>query len=369
MTYNNMGDVNSASGNQQEALANELKALSIAKEIGALHLVKDAYENIAMIYYKMGDYKSAYNNEVLHKVTDSIIFSNDSRKEINELKKQNEFDIKQAYKDKKDAVSAAELKQQKLLKVVFIIGFMVVLLLAFILFMMYRIKRKATINITYEKKIVELEKERSEQLLLNILPFEVANELKEKGSAKAMLFPSVTVMFTDFKEFSIISENLTPQQLVNELHECFRAFDKIIGKYNIEKIKTIGDSYMCAAGLPVVNSTHPEDIVNAALDIKEFMEKRNHELTSKGKMPFEIRIGINTGTVVAGIVGEKKFAYDIWGDAVNLASRMEGSCKEGKVNISGSTYQFVKDKFSCTYRGKIQVKNKGEVDMYFVDHL
>jgi class 3 adenylate cyclase len=209
-------------------------------------------------------------------------------------------------------------------------------------------------------------RKRSDELLLNILPSEVAEELKHKGSADAKQFDEVTVMFTDFKGFTQISEKLSPTELVNEIHTCFKAFDNIITKHNIEKIKTIGDSYMCAGGLPVVNKTHAEDVVNAALEIQQFMHRHLEERKKSGKEIFEIRIGIHTGTVVAGIVGVKKFAYDIWGDTVNIASRMESSGEAGKVNISGTTYELVKDKFNCIHRGKIQAKNKGEIDMYFV---
>ncbi len=211
------------------------------------------------------------------------------------------------------------------------------------------------------------EKKKSDDLLLNILPSEVANELKENGSAAAKHFDEVTVMFTDFKGFTQISEKLTPTELVDEIHACFKAFDHIIEKHNIEKIKTIGDSYMCAGGLPVVNRTNATDVISAAMEIQQFMQQHSHQRKREGKEIFEIRIGIHTGPVVAGIVGVKKFAYDIWGDTVNIASRMESSGEVGKVNISGSTFELVKDKFNCIHRGKIQAKNKGEIDMYFVE--
>jgi class 3 adenylate cyclase len=209
-------------------------------------------------------------------------------------------------------------------------------------------------------------RKRSDELLLNILPEEVAEELKAKGSADAKQFDEVTVMFTDFKGFTQISEKLSPTELVNEIHTCFKAFDGIITKHKIEKIKTIGDSYMCAGGLPVANTTNATDVVNAALEIQQFMKQHLQRRKMENKEPFEIRIGIHTGPVVAGIVGVKKFAYDIWGDTVNIASRMESSGEAGKVNISGSTYRLVKDTFTCIHRGKIQAKNKGEIDMYFV---
>lgn len=213
------------------------------------------------------------------------------------------------------------------------------------------------------------EKDRSELLLLNILPFETARELKETGSAAAKHFENVTVLFTDFKDFTIITEHMEPAVLVAELDYCFKAFDRIIEKYEIEKIKTIGDSYMAAAGLPVPDSDGAEKAVKAALDIQTFMEHYNKERLAKHEKPFEIRIGLHTGSVVAGIVGFKKFAYDIWGDTVNTASRIENSGAPGKINISAATYVLIKDKFICTYRGKITAKSKGEIDMYFVDRL
>jgi class 3 adenylate cyclase len=209
---------------------------------------------------------------------------------------------------------------------------------------------------------------RSESLLLNILPREIAEELKSKGKAEAKHFDQVTVMFTDFKNFTQIAEKLTPVELVNEIDTIFKAFDNIISEHNIEKIKTIGDSYMCVGGLPIPNTTHATDVVKAAIAIQQFIEQQIQKRRSEGKDPFEIRIGVHTGPVVAGIVGKTKFAYDIWGDTVNLASRMESSGEPGKINLSGSTYELIKHRFHCKHRGKVKAKNKGEVDMYFVEY-
>jgi len=212
------------------------------------------------------------------------------------------------------------------------------------------------------------EKERSEELLRNILPEEVAAELKAKGSADAQLIEQVTVLFTDFKGFTEMSEKLTAKELVADIHECFSAFDRIMEKHGIEKIKTIGDAYMAAGGLPTPNTTHALDVIKAALEIRDFIAVGKARKVAAGLPYFEIRIGIHTGPVVAGIVGVKKFAYDIWGDTVNTASRMESSGEVGHVNISEATYELVKNDtgISFTPRGKVQAKGKGEMEMYFV---
>ncbi|KAA3437218.1 hypothetical protein FOA19_21985 [Rufibacter hautae] len=213
---------------------------------------------------------------------------------------------------------------------------------------------------------VNRQKEEIEKLLLNILPVEVANELKEKGAATPRFYESATVLFTDFVGFTSIAEGLSPNELVSELNNCFLAFDSIIEKNNLEKIKTIGDAYMCAGGLPVSNETHAVDAILAAIEIQDHMERLNEERKAQGLVPWTLRIGIHTGPLVAGVVGRKKFAYDIWGDTVNLASRIESSGEGGKINISETTFEAVKEWFSCLYRGKVPAKNKGEVDMYFV---
>ncbi len=215
---------------------------------------------------------------------------------------------------------------------------------------------------------VELERAKSDALLLNILPIETAQELKNTGTAIPKHYDLVTVLFTDFKGFTNIAEKFTPTQVIEELNHCFLAFDEICDKYNLEKIKTIGDAYMCAGGLPTPNSTNPYDVVCAGLEMQEWMARWKKEKEAKNEAVWELRLGIHTGEVIAGVIGKKKFAYDIWGDTVNLASRMESSGEVGKVNVSGTTYKYIKDSFSCTFRGKVKAKNKGEVDMYFVEH-
>jgi ligand-binding sensor domain-containing protein/class 3 adenylate cyclase len=214
--------------------------------------------------------------------------------------------------------------------------------------------------------VIQKEKEKSDELLLNILPSEVADELKEKGYTTAKAFDEVTVLFSDIKGFTNVAENMTAQELVKEINTYFSAFDGIIQKYGLEKIKTIGDAYIAAGGLPEKNSATAQNVIEAAIDMQQVVEKLKQERTFLSKPYFELRIGIHTGPVVAGVVGIKKFQYDIWGDTVNLAARMEQSGVPGKINISQHTYELVKDQFNCAYRGKIEAKNKGDIDMYFV---
>jgi len=229
--------------------------------------------------------------------------------------------------------------------------------------------RERTAEVVQQKNEAEAQRARSDELLLNILPAETAEELKSTGKAKARHINEVTVLFTDIQNFTTITETYSPTELVAEINECFSSFDRIMEKHGVEKIKTIGDAYMAAGGLPVPNDTHAKDVVSAALEIQEFMELHRKKMEEDGKKPFRIRIGIHTGPVVAGIVGIKKFAYDIWGDTVNLASRMESAGEVGKVNVSQATYELIKDQFHCTYRGKHEAKNKGLMDMYFVARI
>jgi len=213
------------------------------------------------------------------------------------------------------------------------------------------------------------EKEKTERLLANILPEQTVEELKDKGKASSMRFNVVSVLFSDIQGFTQIAEEMKPDQLVNELDKFFLQFDRIVEKYNIEKIKTIGDAYMCAGGIPNKNRTNPLEVLIAALEILQYVQQRKAMSGSDPNKYWGLRIGIHTGPVVAGVIGSKKFTYDIWGDSVNIASRMESSGEVDKINISENTYQFVKKYFDCTYRGKMPVKNKGNVDMYFVNGL
>ncbi len=320
------------------------------------------YKNYARLYGLLKSALSKSKEELERK--DQEVAEIDKKNKLNEFEtnlhktkmKQQEYEMDK--KKEQLRKQEEELEKQRLQSLLYgstAIG--TAALLALALFAFIRIRR---------------ERARSEALLLNILPKEIAEELKRNRKKKVMKvkpkhYEQVTILFTDFKGFTQIAEKLTPEQIIEELDKCFLAFDEIIQRNNMEKIKTIGDAYMCAGGVPVANQTNPFDAVNAALEMQVFMEKWKKEKVKKGEPFFEVRIGIHTGKVVAGVVGKFKFAYDTWGDAVNLASRMESSGEPNKVNISSDTYEIVQDKYVCVHRGKISAKNKGDVDMYFVE--
>ncbi len=357
ISYVNIGFLKLTKGNLFQAIENCLKARQMSEELGLLQVQSSACRCLHKSYKSLGQSDMAlYYYEEMIELRDQI-YNEENTQKLTRLEMQYEFDKKEtaarAEQDKKDALTQKELQRQKLVRNAFISGFIAVLLFAFVFFV--------------QRNKISKEKERSEELLLNILPEETAKELKEKGSADAQLIEHVTVLFTDFKGFTALSEKLSPKALVKDLHECFSAFDRICEKYGIEKIKTIGDAYMAAGGLPTPNQTHAQDVLKAALEIVAFVELGKQRKIENGEPFFEIRVGVHTGPVVAGIVGVKKFQYDIWGDTVNTASRMESSGAVGKVNVSQSTYDILKDEpaFSFESRGKIAAKGKGEIDMYF----
>ena len=332
------------------------QSIEIGKPLNANTEIKDAYLGLSKAYAARSDYNNAFKYQDFLLAIKDTIYNVATDKKLGTLQftfdlEKKESQINLLNKDKE--IQQQEIQLQKLVRNSFIGGFAIVLLFAVVFFA--------------QRNRISKEKKRSDELLLNILPAETAEELKATGAAKTKSFDLVSVLFTDFKNFTLASEILTPEELVAEINYCYSEFDHIITRHGIEKIKTIGDSYMCAGGLPVMNSTHPYDVVSAGLEMVKFIEENKKEREKKGQPFFELRLGIHTGPVVAGIVGIKKFAYDIWGDTVNTASRMESSGEIGKVNISGSTYELVKDKFSCVHRGKIEAKNKGFIDMYFVE--
>lgn len=224
-------------------------------------------------------------------------------------------------------------------------------------------------EISKQRDVIEIERQKSEGLLLNILPRQVADEYKAKGRVDIRNYERVSVMFTDFKGFTKISEKMPPEEVVEELNFCFSTFDEITDKYQIQKIKTIGDAYMCAGGIPEPNTTNPVDVVLAGLEIQYFMKQRREEKRKMGEDYWQCRLGVNTGDALSAVIGKSKFTYDIWSDTVNTASRMENSGEVGKVNVGIKTYELIKDFFECEYRGKVEAKGKGAIDMYFVYRL
>lgn len=370
--YNGIGDVYASKGNYRKAIQYCHRALDLGEEIERLISIRRAHRSLAMYYEKTGRYKDALENYKRFITAQDSIRSETNQKAIIQQQYKYEYEkqaaadsIKNAEEVKvKDALLSAEQAENKQrTQQIYFLFIGLVLTGLFLIFFINRV-----LVIRKQKGIIQAEKNRSDELLLNILPAEVAEELKAKGKAEAQLIDLVTVIFTDFKGFTALSEVMTPQVLLEEINLCYSAFDRIMEKYNIEKIKTIGDAYMAAGGLPVPNTTHPIDVVNAAIEIQEFISQRGAQKTANGEPFFEIRIGVHTGSVIAGIVGLKKFQYDIWGDTVNIASRMESSGQVGRVNLSETTYELVKDQpaFSFESRGKIMAKGKGELQMYFV---
>lgn len=242
----------------------------------------------------------------------------------------------------------------------------VLLLLSIFSYLRQRSNRRVRGELAEKNAMIEEKRRRSEQLLLNILPRAVAAELTVRNKVAARRYEHATVMFVDFVGFTRAAEQLDPEALVEELDHCFSRFDGIVGRYRIEKIKTVGDAYICASGLSDRNE-HPADMIRAALEMQAFLQKRQAELNAEGRPEFNARIGIHFGPVVAGVVGAKKFAYDIWGDTVNTAARMEEACEPGRVNVSGTAQAMVRDEFQWEYRGKVAAKNKAEMEMYYVN--
>lgn len=259
--------------------------------------------------------------------------------------------------EKETEIQQLKAKKQQNIIYATVVAIVLIIVLVISLFRRYQFIKKT-------KAIIENEKNRSNALLLNILPEETASELMASGKVLAKKFESVTVLFTDFVGFTAYAEKLPPEKLVERVDFYFSKFDEIIEKYDLEKIKTVGDAYMCAGGLPFETQDHAYKMILAAQEIIKFVAESAKETQAQNH--FQIRIGINTGPVVAGVVGTKKFAYDIWGDTVNTASRMESNSEPGKINISQNTFDLVKEQFQFEYRGAIEVKNRGKMNMYFV---
>jgi class 3 adenylate cyclase len=342
-----MSDIYLGRDDQGTALNYAMRSLKLAQRHGLKEQISDANLKLSELYEMEGDFKKSFDF-----FKDHIAY----RDSINNLKSiQKMADLRTDFEVSQKQIEVDHLNKEKENQRIILISLVVIMVLGVIIL--------ATLFWYYRN--IQLEKKRSEALLLNILPFETAKELKLNGKVEAVKAEKVTVLFTDFVEFSTLAEKIEPEKLVQSIDFYFKKFDEIITKYGLEKIKTIGDSYMCAGGIPTPNEFHAINMVKAAKEMIALVEKEKDE--KDGLPHFEIRIGIHTGPVVAGIVGIKKWQYDIWGDTVNIASRMESASIPGRINISESTYNEIKNEFPCQYRGEIEVKNRGILKMYFLN--
>ncbi|MBK8499707.1 MAG: tetratricopeptide repeat protein [Flavobacteriales bacterium] len=368
-THVNRGNLFRQLGNARKAIAACTEGERIATANGLLQQQRECLQCLMQAHELAGDYRTAYREQSRYMtVNDSLLGLNNSR-EVTRLEVTRTFrermladsldNVRQRFEQ--EIAYQEQLGSERDRRNLFLIASIAVLAVAGGLWARLRFVRRS-------RAAIQREKDRSDDLLHNILPVEVATELKDKGHADAKHFDQVTILFTDFKGFTEVSQLLSPAELVDELNVCFKAFDKIMGEHGIEKIKTIGDAYMAAGGVPQARAGSVRDSVRAGLAMQEFMEERARAREAEGKPAFRMRVGLHTGPVVAGIVGDRKFQYDIWGDAVNLASRMESSGEVGEVNISAATHELLKDDADLTFtaRGKVLAKGKGELEMYFV---
>lgn len=345
-------------GNLGMALKGFLQAEPLLLEAHSFEEIIETYAGLKDSYVRKGDFGKAFAYLTLETNYKDTLYNTENSKKVSNL--QLNYNISEKEKDIK--VNELTIQKQKTTNWAFGVGFVLVLIIAFVIYRNYRSKVKVNI-------ILDGQKAQIENLMLNILPAEVAAELQDHGTATPRHYESASVLFTDFKSFTTLADTMSPQQLLEELGDSFMAFDDIVEKNQIEKIKTIGDSYMCAGGIPSPNGGYILNIIKTGIEMQAFVKEKNDRRAAAGLPLWELRIGVHVGPVVAGVVGKKKYAYDIWGNTVNIASRMESNGEPGKVNVSASTYELIKDVYHCSYRGKISAKNIGEIDMYFVDGI
>ncbi len=348
---NYMSDLYQEQNDFDTALAYTNRSIELSEKYNLKDQISNAYLQLFELMRNSGDYEKALDSYITHDIYQDSILN------LENVQKMANLEV-----GKSNAELEAETQKRKTQRIILwsIAGVLLLIgILAYSLFKQNKFVKKTN-------KVIALEKERSDNLLLNILPEETAQELKEKGRVEAKKYNTVSVFFSDFKGFTKYAENLSPEVLVRTVDHYFSEFDRIIERHGLEKIKTIGDAYMAAGGLNDVDGNHAKTMVLAAQEMIDFVAKAKEDTITDAT--FDIRIGINTGPVVAGVVGSKKFAYDIWGDTVNVAARMESNSQPGRINISEDTYNLIKDDFDCEFRGKLAVKNRGELNMYFVNN-
>ncbi|MBN3519107.1 tetratricopeptide repeat protein [Algoriphagus lutimaris] len=355
--YLYLSKINLNENDFENAFINAQKSLNLAEKYHLMKETTDASQMLFELHNQFGDRDSALFYHLKYIAARDSVRNLQAVEEIAEKAKNFEVNQKQMELN----LANQKYRNQKIMIFSTAIALIFIGILAGILYRNNSFIRKTN-------RIIENERSKSDHLLKNILPEETVNELKEFGKVNAKRFDAVSVMFTDFKNFTSNAEHLAPEDLVKSLDYYFSYFDQIVEKYKLEKIKTLGDSYMCASGLPFPQEDHAERIVLAAMEMFKFVEKAK-QIEEEKRIRFDMRIGISSGPVVAGIVGSKKFAYDIWGDTVNCASRMEYYSGIGKINITEYTYELIKDKFLFSDRGEIYVKNKGKMKMYFVEGM
>ncbi|MEM7368934.1 MAG: adenylate/guanylate cyclase domain-containing protein [Bacteroidota bacterium] len=360
-----LGNLHKHLKNPQQAKLHFQQALSISEELGSLTMLKGTYNGLYFFHKKIGEHKEALRTyETYIKLTDSLNGQQIKRQIL-------EKELAYAY-EKEALADSLEFVQQQALTAQALalersrrnwlsLGLGIFIILAGVIFWQFLQTKQA-------KGIAEQEYQRSEELLHNILPVETALELKEKGYTTAKKFDQVTVLFADIKGFTSLAESLDPEELVAEIDTYFRAFDQIILNHGMEKIKTVGDAYIAVGGLPAANQATVSSVLEAAIDIQKVVEDFKQSRQLQGLPFFELRIGLHTGPVVAGVVGIKKFQYDIWGDTVNIAARMEQHGLPGRINVSEDVFELLKEnaEFQFESRGSLEVKNKGKMQMYFV---
>jgi class 3 adenylate cyclase len=362
LSYIGLGQANNGLKNYSQAISALKKAEAITLKTKLNNERRDTYEELAKVYASAGQYESAFVYQSKFTELIDTLRSAENEEKLGYLSFQFGLENKEkeiALLNKDNELQANQLESANTFQnFSYALGALLLLIIVGIYFQ-YRYVQKSHARLAIERN-------RAEEILLNILPKDTADELKANGRVESRNYKQTTVMFTDFKGFTRVSEKIPGNQLVESIDYYFKKFDDIITKNNLEKIKTIGDSYMCAGGLPTSNKSNPIDAVKASIEIMKFVNE-THNNPPEGIYPFEVRIGLNTGPLVAGVVGTKKFQYDIWGNTVNIASRMESSAEEGKINISDNTYQLIKEYFECKYRGEIEVKNAGLQKMYYVE--